>query len=474
MNDFVKISKNNPEYYELGKIPPQAINIEEAVLGALMLEKDAYDDISNLLTANVFHKNEHRIVFEAIVKMKTDNNPVDVLTIADFLRKKGVLEEIGGAYYISQLTNKVGSSANIDYHSRIIYEKYILRELIRLSSKTLNKAYSDTDEDIFTFVEDVINKLEKLITFDNFESKNLKELSEILLDTIELNRKNENTITGMPSGFKLYDKFSKGCQKSDLMIIAGESSMGKSSLALNICDHVSDFAPVLVISLEMSLLQLSARLFSSNSGVSSKSILFDSLTDLQLVKITDNLFKMKQKNIFIDDVKSNNINQIIANIKYNVKKHDIKLVVVDYMQLCSDSNTRTREQEVGAIARKLKNLAKNLDICIIAVSQLNRDKQNPKPTLSRLRDSGQIEEAADVVIFVYRPEYYNKEFLDPAFQDNLHNIDLGNVFSKNMAQIIVAKGRNIGITEFVLEFEKYITTFKDYNPEEVVNTKELF
>jgi len=436
---------------QIGKIPPQAIDIEEAVLGALMLEKNAYDTIADILRPEMFYKDAHQKLFKAISQLKHNNEPADIMSVTNKLKQQQLLEAVGGAYYVTMLTSRISSSANIEYHTSIIYQKHIARQIIQISSQLTTDAFND-QTDVFELLSNAQLILSNLSGFERANVKHITEVLPRLLKQIDKNLQNDNTITGLPSGFTFYDNWSRGLQQTDLVIIAGETSNGKTSLALNIASNAAAASyRVAIYSYEMSDLQLVARLLAPESFVSGKEMLYSRLSDENIQKVNEGINKLAQRNIFIDDLQSSEYAYLERSIRSMVTREKIQLVVIDYLQLIRNNQKgMSKADQVAEIANNLKNLAKTLNIPIILISQLSRDKNNPKPSLSRLKGSGDIENAADVVWFVWQPDIYG--FDD--FQANLKTYtSLGN------SHHIIAKGRNIGTTEFVLGFTKPYTLF---------------
>lgn len=435
---------------EYGKIPPQATEIEEALLGSLMMNNNSYEKVEDIISAESFYKESNKEIYKAIQQLKKENNPIDILTVTEKLKKNDRLEAVGGSYAITMLTEKVVPIMKIENHAAIIKEKHMLRNLISLSSTIMSDAFSEGDPfEIIKGVQD------SLVGFSGFNRSNIKHITEILKDitgVIDFNIKNKGQLTGVPTGFNKFDSFSNGMQPGDLVIIAGETSNGKTALALNIALNASKFGKKIAIySYEMSDRQLSARLLAGESGVGSKEILTTALSNAELERINVGMGSLGKYQIYIDDLPTSNYEYLERSIRSMVLKEKTDLVVIDYLQLIGHSNNNlSKMQQVADISNDLKKLAKTLNIPIILLSQLSRDRQNPKPTLSRLKGSGDIENAADVVWFVWRPELYNY----PNFECDFNVFD-----SVGNSHHIIAKGRNIGITEFVLGFSKEITKF---------------
>lgn len=431
---------NPTPYTGLGKLPPQAVDLEEAVLGALMLEKDALSSVIDILKPEVFYRDNHQRIFQAIRTLFEKTSPVDILTVTAQLRKQGELEMIGGAYYITELTNRVASAANIEYHSRIIIQKYIQRELIRISTDVINTAYEDT-----TDVLDLLDKAEKNlfeIAQNNLrrDSRKMDDLLHETLKEIELLKDKKDGLTGVASGFTDLDRMTSGWQKSDLVIIAARPAMGKTAFVLSCARNAAvDFdKPVVVFSLEMSSIQLVNRLVSGETEIEQEKIRKGTLEEWEWQQIHSKIGRLEQAPLIIDDTPALNIFEFRAKCRRLKSQHDIQLIIIDYLQLMqgkADGKGGNREQEIGSISRALKSVAKELNVPVIALSQLSRAVENrpggsKRPMLSDLRESGSIEQDADMVLFLYRPEYYGLE------------VDEDNNPTRGVGEVIIAKHRN--------------------------------
>lgn len=444
-----------------GKLPPQAVDLEEAILGCLLLlGNEAYLEVSEILnTPEVFYKEQNKIVYQALQVMKDNSMQVDILTICNHLKNNGKLDAVGGAYYIATLTNRVSSDAHLKTWAIIIFEKYMKRELIKVATDVATSQYSDetTPADAFVALENTILRLSKT-NINNI--KTIRDGCKQATIQILKNKENKGVLTGIPTGFMEYDKRTGGLQGTDLIVIAGETSNGKTTFALNIANNASinNNYKGAIYSLEMSLLQLTSRLIAMNSGVSGNAITSHILTDEQEYYVNRTINHMIHKNLFFDENSTSDINSIIRSIRTLKVKENIDYVVVDYIGLvsCNDKGM-SKEQQVSIIATKLKNIAKELNIPIIAVSQLRRD-ENPRPVLRRLRDSGTIEQAADLVIFTYNPSCRGLEtFIGYPEYDQMACRDL--------CLIDVAKGRNSGIFNFVVNFNGGLTKMYDLAPD---------
>lgn len=437
----MSIDQINAQY---GKIPPQCIELEEAVIGAMMLERDAF--VNNPVKPEWFYKEEHQIIIKAITELVEASIPIDLLQVTKKLKDKNELDMMGGPLYITQLTSRVVTARHIEFHIRIIQQEFMRRELIRISSETMTSCYDETldVDDLFSGLN---LKLSTVLSLGDDQSSPYSYASEELVSSL-----NSTVTTGIKTGFQKYDKFSGGFQSSDLVLIAGETSQGKTSLAITaIKNCAKKNVPCAVFSLEMTKRQLVARIVSQETGINSKRIMYNDLSNFERQTVLSYLRSHNEWPIYFDETSVNDVDKICTSIRKLKIKYGIKLALVDYIQDMKGSDT---EAGIGEIGRKLKNLAKELDITIIAISQLARDRGNPEPSLSRLRGSGQLEEKADVVLLVYRPEYYGRTYNEP-YED---------ISTDCTALIKIAKGRNIGVGSFILGFNKETTLFYDYDP----------
>src|SRR6201989_850990 len=450
---------NPTPYSGLGKLPPQAIDLEEAVLGALMLEKDALSSVIDILKPEVFYHTSHQKIFEAIRVLFEKTSPVDILTVTAQLRQQGELEMIGGAYYITELTNRVASAANIEYHSRIIIQKFIQRELIRISTEVIQSAYEDTSD-----VLDLLDKAEKNlfeIAQNNLrrDSRKMDDLMHEALKEIEALKDKKDGLTGVASGFTDLDRMTSGWQKSDLVIIAARPAMGKTAFVLTCARNAAvDFAkPVVVFSLEMSSVQLVNRLISGETQIEQEKIRKGNLEEWEWQQIHSKVGRLEQAPLIIDDTPALNIFEFRAKCRRLKSQHDIQLIIIDYLQLMhgkADGKGGNREQEIGSISRALKSVAKELNVPVIALSQLSRAVESrpggsKKPMLSDLRESGSIEQDADMVLFLYRPAYYGLE------QDEDGSPTAG------VGEVIIAKHRTGETGRVRLKFVGKYVKFQD-------------
>lgn len=403
-----------------GKVPPQAKDLEEAVLGAVMLEKNAFDVVVEILKPECFYVEAHQRIFRAMQGLQQKNSPIDMLTVVEELKFREELDFVGGAFYVTRLTNAVVSSANIETHARIILQKFIQRELIRISGEIIGDAYEDST-DVFDLLDDAEGKLFEIT--NNHLRKDYASIDTVLVKTIqriEDLRSRQDEITGVPSGFGILDRITYGWQSSDLIILAARPSVGKTAFALNLARnaalHPTKPTSVGFFSLEMSAGQLVQRILSAESEIWLEKIARGRLEEYEMKQLYNKgINRLTSAPIHIDDSAALNIFELRAKCRRLKNKHNVGLIIIDYLQLMSGSGENrnaNREQEISRISRDLKGLAKELDIPIIALSQLSREVEkrkegNKMPQLSDLRESGAIEQDADLVMFLYRPEYYD-------------------------------------------------------------------
>ncbi len=448
--------KKNPAIaLDYGKIPPQALDLEEAVLGAIMLERDAILSVLDILEPGSFYKEAHQQIYSVAQLLSQQEKPIDLLTMVEELRRQEKLESVGGAVYIAQLTSRVGSAAHLEYHARIVAQKYIQRELIRVSSDIQERAFDESSDvdDLLDYSErELLNIAEGHI---KKETVRINVLLKNAIEQIEEAGKREDSLSGVPSGFTRLDRLTSGWQKSDLIIIAARPSMGKTAFVLSMARNmaVDHNRPVAFFSLEMSSIQLVNRLIIGETQLPSDKIRTGRLENYEWEQLEYKIKDLEKAPIYVDDTPAMSIFEFRAKCRRLKQKFDIQAVVIDYLQLMTGSkDSGSREQEVSNISRSLKSIAKELDIPIIALSQLNRSVEmrsgNKRPQLSDLRESGAIEQDADLVIFIHRPEYYGLD------------VDEDGNSLKGLAEIIVSKHRN-GATgdvtlKFVREFAKFV------------------
>lgn len=446
-----------------GHLQPQAIDIEKVVLGALMIDKDAFTVVSEIIKPETFYEARHQKIYEAVQSLNLQGKPVDIMTVTEELRHKGTLEDVGGPAYVVELSSQVASSAHIEYHAHILAQKFLARQLIQFASMIETDAFDETVD-----VDDLMQKAEGAL-FEISQKNMLQDYVQI--DTIVdqahqllLQASNrEGGLTGVPSGFRKLDDITAGWQPSDLVIIAGRPAMGKTSFALSIAKNVAiDYRkPIAFFSLEMNNVQLVNRLISNVCSIPGNKILNGQLTPDEWECFDSNIRKMQGAPIYVDDTPGLSIFELRTKARRLVREHGIELLMIDYLQLMNANGMRfnSRQEEVSTISRSLKGLAKELNIPVLALSQLSRaveqrdGPEGKRPQLSDLRESGAIEQDADMVLFVHRPEYYH--ILQDEKGNDLHG----------MAQIIIAKHRKGATGDVLLNFRGEYTRFS--NPEDI-------
>jgi replicative DNA helicase len=445
-----------------GKVPPQAKELEEAVLGAIMLEKTAFDTVIEILKPECFYIDAHQRIYRAFKSLADKSMPIDLLTVVEELKMKEELDMVGGPYYITKLTNAVVSSANIETHARIVLQKFIQRELIRISGEIIGDAYEDST-DVFDLMDDAEGKIFEIT--NNFLKTDYQEMSSALAQAInridELRTRTED-ISGVPSGFPSLDRVTFGWQNTDLIILAARPAVGKTAFALNLARNAAlnptRPTPVAVFSLEMSAAQLVQRILSAESEIMMEKISRGKLEDYEYQQLhAKGIKRLEQAPIYIDDTAALNIFEFRAKARRLVHKHKVGIIIIDYLQLMSGSTDRNgnREQEISTISRNLKALAKELNIPILALSQLSRAvetrKESKMPQLSDLRESGAIEQDADMVMFIYRPEYYEQ-----MANENGES-------TKGETHIRIAKHRNGSLETIKLRALLHIQKFEEWD-----------
>ncbi len=455
---IIKVGAN-----ELGKLPPQALELEASVIGALMIEKEAFSSITDLLRPESFYSDQHRHIFEAIQSLSANDAPIDVLSVAEKLKQAGQLEQAGGVIYLSDLTRRVASAAHIRYHAQIIAQKATARDLITAACQIEEKGYDET-QDVDELVEEATAKIFEIS--QRSQKRDVTHIYPVITEAFDRMHKaseNDGNISGIPSGFTELDKITSGWQKSDLVIIAARPAMGKTAFVLSMAKNIAvDFnIPVAIFSLEMSNVQLVNRLIMNVCEIEGNKIRNGRLTKAEWDKLDNSIGVLQNAPIYVDDTPGLSVFELQSKARKLVKEHKIQLIIIDYLQLMNANGMSfgSREQEVSIISRNLKGLAKELDIPVIALSQLSRavekrDSSNSnvdgkKPLLSDLRESGAIEQDADMVCFIHRPEYYK-------LYDDGNGKDL-----RGLGQIIVAKHRNGATDEIWLRFIGKYTRFQN-------------
>lgn len=446
------------------KLQPQALEIERTVLGALMIDKDAYAVVCEILHQDSFYEKRNQYIYDAIRELSMTEKPVDMLTVAEELGRMGRLEDVGGPAYIADLCTRVASSANISYHARIIAQKSLARQLISFAGEVGTKAYDETLD-----IESVMQEAEGAL-FELSQRNMKKDYTQVdpvigeAIKTIQKAAANKDGITGVPTGYTRLDDITSGWQASDLIIIAGRPAMGKTAFALSMAKNIAAEyrKPTAIFSLEMSNVQLVNRLISNCCEIEGKKILSGQLRPDEWDRLDKNLNKLLGSPLYLDDTPGLSVFELRTKARRLVREHGVQIIMIDYLQLMNANGMRfnSRQEEVSTISRSLKSLAKELDIPIIALSQLNRDVEGregvegKRPQLSDLRESGAIEQDADMVAFVHRPEYYH-------IYNDEHGRDM-----HGMAQILIAKHRKGAIGEVLLRFRGELTRFE--NPEDGV------
>lgn len=457
---IIKVGAN-----EMGKLPPQALDLEKSVIGALMIEKDAFATVADLLRPESFYSDQHRHIFDAIRALSTNDAPIDVLSVVEKLKSMGTLEQAGGVVYLSELTQRVASAAHLRYHAQIVAQKATARDLIGLACQIEEKGYDETQD-----VDELMQEAEAGVfeISQRSQKRDVTHIYPVITEAFERMHKasqNEGNISGIPSGFTELDKITSGWQKSDLVIIAARPAMGKTAFVLSMAKNIAvDFnIPVAIFSLEMSNVQLVNRLIMNVCEIEGGKIRNGRLTKAEWDKLENNISILQNAPIYVDDTPGLSVFELRSKARKLVKDKKIQLIIIDYLQLMNANGTNfgSREQEVSIISRTLKGLAKELDIPVIALSQLSRavekrDSSNSnvdgkKPLLSDLRESGAIEQDADMVCFIHRPEYYK-------LYDDGNGKDL-----RGLGQIIVAKHRNGATDEIWLRFIGKYTRFQNEN-----------
>lgn len=472
-NNYNNARKNQNTLLEKeGRIAPRDLEVEEAVLGALMLEKDAYTTVCDLLTPESFYDPGHQKIYEAIQQLGAQQQPIDMLSVTQKLRAMGELKTVGGPVAISELTARVASGAHVEFHAQIVAQKYLARELIRFSSKVEEQAYDESND-----VEDLLQEAEGRL-FEISQRNLKKDVTQIdpvikqALEQIEAAANRESGLSGLETQFHDLDKLTSGWQNSDLIIIAARPAMGKTAFVLSMAKNmaVNLNTPVALFSLEMSNLQLVNRLISNACEIEGEKIKSGRLDSADWDRLMAGVKPLYNAPLYIDDTPSLSIFELRTKARRLVREHGVKIIIIDYLQLMNASGMKfgSREQEVSMISRNLKQLAKELNIPIVALSQLNRsvesrgtDSQSKRPQLSDLRESGAIEQDADIVCFIHRPEYYSHSSEDSEGND-----------IRGLALLIVAKHRSGKVDDVKMRFVSQFARFQNWD-EEYIATREI-
>lgn len=454
-----------PLYDHGGRTQPRDKDLEEAVLGALMLEKDAYTVVCDLLKPECFYEPANAKVYEAIVALGASQRPIDMLTVTEQLRINGTLEEVGGPLFISELTSRVASAAHVEYHARIVAQKYLARELINFASTIESKAFDESND-----VDDLLQEAEGKL-FEISQRNVKKDVTQIdpvistAIEQIETAANRASGLSGIESGFHELDKLTSGWQRSDLIIIAARPAMGKTAFVLSMAKNMTMNynTPVAVFSLEMSNVQLINRMISNVCELEGEKIKSGQLSPVEWDQLMSRVRHLYGAPLYIDDSSSLSIFELRTKARRLVREHDVQFIIIDYLQLMNASGVKvgSREQEVSFISRSLKQLAKELNIPIVALSQLNRSvesrgdgRDGKRPQLSDLRESGAIEQDADIVCFIHRPEYYLRSGTDAAGND-----------IRGLAEFIVAKHRSGRVDDVKLRFKSKYARFENWEDE---------
>lgn len=444
--------------FQYAHVQPQAPEVEKAVLGALMIDRDAYYEVSELLRPESFYESHHQIIYEAIRQLSMNEKPIDVLTVTEQLSRNGNIQEIGGPAYIAELSSRVATSANIEYHANIVAEKYLSRQLITYSGTIGKKAFDETcdPKDVIAEAESILFEIAQTDMKKDYVhvSPLIKEASRIMMTA----SKNKGDVTGISTGFKELDRLTSGWQNSDLVIIAGRPAMGKTAFALSMAKNIAaDLKmPMAFFSLEMNGVQLVNRLISNTCQIEGMKILNGSLNDEEWERFDQRIPHLMDAPLYIDDTPGLSVFELRTKAMRLVREKNVKLIMVDYLQLMNANGMRfnNRQEEVSTISRSLKILAKELDISVIALSQLNRGLEartgadGKRPMLSDLRESGAIEQDADMVVFVHRPEYFGL-LQGPNGEDYV-----------GKEEIIIAKHRKGATGAVLLDFKGEYTRFE--------------
>lgn len=461
-NNYTPRAKNDADLG--GRVPPRDLDVEQAVLGALMLEKDAYSVVCDLLKPESFYDPVNSMVYAAIQQLGAAQKPIDMLTVTEQLRLDGNLEKIGGPVVVSELTSRVLSGANVEYHARIVAQKYLARELISFSSDISTKAFDEVQD-----VDDLLQEAEGRL-FEISQRNVKKDVTQInpvieqAIKQIQAAANRASGLSGLESGFHELDKLTSGWQSSDLIIIAARPAMGKTAFVLSMAKNmaVNYEIPVAIFSLEMSNVQLVNRLISNVCELGGEKIKSGQLSPMEWDQLMSRVKELQDARLYIDDTPSLSILELRTKARRLVREHQVRFIIIDYLQLMNATGMKfgSREQEVSMISRSLKQLAKELDIPIVALSQLNRsvetrgkdgDRDSKRPQLSDLRESGAIEQDADIVCFIHRPEYYLRS-----------DTDMEGRNIRGLAEFIVAKHRSGRVDDVKMRFRKEFARFENW------------
>lgn len=457
-----RLDRSSMIHSGLGKLPPQACDLEEALLGSVLLNKESFSIATEFISSDCFYKDSHQKIFKACENMYNKSQPIDLLTVPVELKVMGELEMVGGQFALMDLTDKVNRAIDVEFCAKIIFQKFLQREMIRIGTETISKGYEDTT-DVFELIEKNQSDVFGLLT--TTKKREISDMGSLVMDCItDLETPSANGLTGVGTGFKDIDKVTGGWQRSDLIIIAARPAMGKTAFVLKTARNAALIhkVPTLIFSLEMSARQLTHRMVSDEGNILYEKIKRKTLNDFEIRTLQSHVDELSKAKIYIDDTSNLNPYDLRVKARRMKQKYGIGLIIIDYLQLMEGnvkSKGASREQEISQISRSIKQIAKELDIPVIALSQLSRAvesrKEDKRPQLSDLRDSGSIEQDADLVGFLYRPEYYGIT-QDASGESTIGLCEL--IFQKNRA----------GVCDTVkLDFNGAFMRFKDWNPQVV-------
>lgn len=442
-----------------GKLPPHDTDLEEVVLGALMLERDAYMNVADFLTPDAFYDPRNSKIYDAISTLGFNQRPIDMMTVTEQLRANGTLEEVGGAVHITELTSRVYSAANVEYHAKIVSQKYLARRLINFASQVSTGAFDESND-----VDDLLQEAEGQL-FEISQTHLKREVTQIdpvlnlALEQIQMAANTATGLSGLKTGYDDLDRMTSGWQNSDLIIIAARPAMGKTAFVLSMAKNMAiDYSiPVGIFTLEMANVQLVKRLISNVASLEGEKIKSGQLSADEWDRLNGRIASVYSAPMYLDETPGLSITELRTKARRLVREHGVKIIMIDYLQLMTAKgmNHGSREQEVSTISRSLKALAKELNIPIIALSQLNRStesREDKRPVLSDLRESGAIEQDADIVCFIHRPEYYTRSAEDQNGND-----------IRGLAELIVAKHRSGGVGDVKLRFVSRFAKFENWN-----------
>lgn len=443
----------------MGKLPPHDTDLEEVVLGALMLEKDAYMNVADILTPDSFYDSRNAKIYEAISTLGFNQRPIDMMTVTEQLRANGTLEEVGGAVHITELTSRVYSAANVEYHAKIVSQKFLARRLISFASSIETAAFDESND-----VDDLLQEAEGKL-FDISQTHLKREVTQIdpvlnlAIEQIQTAANTTTGLSGLKTGYDQLDHMTSGWQNSDLIIVAARPAMGKTAFVLSMAKNMAiDYSiPVAIFTLEMANVQLAKRLISNIANLEGEKLKSGQLSDEEWDRLNSRVATMYSAPLYLDETPGLSITELRTKARRLVREHGVKIIMIDYLQLMNATGMKlgSREQEVSTISRSLKALAKELNIPIIALSQLNRStetREDKRPVLSDLRESGAIEQDADIVCFIHRPEYYTRSSEDANGND-----------IRDLAELIIAKHRSGAVGDVKLRFVKRYARFENWD-----------